>query len=61
MPEHKPPQVLELDDCVVSEDRCLVAFFAHDSNANVGSLYHIDIVESITDAKYQLVPQFHLD
>ena len=49
MPEHEPPQKLELHDREVGERACLAAFFAHDSHADVSSLDHIDIICSIPD------------
>ena len=53
VPEHEPPQVLELDDRVVSKSCCLITLLALNSNANVGRLDHIDIVETITYGQCQ--------
>ena len=55
MPEHKSSQVLELDDGVIGEGGSLVTFFTLDANSYMSCLYHVYIVETITDAKSQLL------
>ena len=54
MPENQASQVFKLDDRVVSEGGCLTALFALDSYSDMGSLYHIDIVEAIADCERTL-------
>ena len=49
MPEHKPPQKLELHDREVGERACLAAFFAHDSYADMSGLDHVNIIRSISN------------
>ena len=51
VPEQQSSQVLELYNCIVCESSCLVAFFSLDPDTNVGRLYHIHVVESITNCQ----------
>mgnify|MGYP001626726200 CR=1 FL=1 len=55
MPEKETAQELELEDGEVGKWASLASLFAHDTDANMGSLDHIDIVSTITDRQSRLV------
>ena len=62
MPKHQSSQILKLYDCVVSKRCSLVTFFALYPNTNMCRLYHIYVIEPVTDAKYDIfVFQLSLD
>jgi hypothetical protein len=50
VPDQKLGKVVELGDTEVCGERSLATFFAHNTNANVGSLDHGDVVATITNA-----------
>ena len=55
MPEKESAQELELVDCEVGKRAGLASLFAHDTDANMSSLNHIDIVGPVTDRQSSLV------
>ncbi len=55
MPEKETAQELELVDCEIGEWACLVSLFAHNTNANMSSLDHIDIVSPVANRQSRLV------
>ena len=55
MPEERSAQVLEAWNRIVSEGRSLVAFFAHQTEAKICRLNHVDIICSIADGQCHLV------
>ena len=55
MPKQQPSQKLELCDGKVGERASLASLFAHDANADVSSLYHVDIVRPISDCQCRFI------
>lgn len=45
--EHQTPQVLELNDGIVSEGSSLITLFALNADTDVSTLDHVDVVETI--------------
>lgn len=55
VPEHKSSQVFELGHCIVWETSSLVSFFTEDTNTNISSLNHVDIISTITNRQWDAV------
>lgn len=53
--EHQTPQVLELDDGIVSESSSLIALFALNADTDVSALDHVDVVEAIANPQHHLL------
>ena len=51
VPEEESPQVLESGNGIVSVAGSLISFFSEDSDPNVGGLYHIYIVRTVSNAQ----------
>ena len=54
MPEEEPAQILELSDGEVRKGARLSPLFSRDSDANVRSLNHIDVVGTIANRQSRL-------
>lgn len=50
MPKNQPTKTSEFDQSIVRKRCSLIAFFSHDSNPNMSSLYHIYIICTITNS-----------
>jgi hypothetical protein len=51
MPEKKPSEIFEFGDGIVAESSCLVAFISLDSEADMCTLYHVDVVTTIANRR----------
>ena len=49
MDKEESSEELELPDGIIGVASCLVAFLSKDTNANVGLLYHVYVIRSITN------------
>lgn len=49
MPEKKPSEIFKFCDGIVAKSSCLVAFISLDSEADMRTLYHVDVVTTIAN------------
>jgi hypothetical protein len=58
MPDEEFRDVAELRDAEIGRQRCLSAFFAHDTATYIGGLDHAYIISTVTDTAHSLFGVF---